>query len=150
MAAISRRKCLIGTAVAAISSPAFALTSSKPFRVGVVGHTGRGNYGIDREPLAHFRSGSPFQPSVDPTAWIPISTAGIAKPEPISQLGDQIAKHWIPGRELIRSIEQDQRPLCNELEATATIEMITAVSCSHLQQGARIEISQISRTNPWG
>lgn len=136
--------------VAYFDSIAKAGTAAAGFGLQIIGTEGVVDFRIDREPLAHFRSGNPFQPSVDPTAWLPISTAGIAKLEPISQLGDQIAKHWIPGREVIRSIEQDQRPLCNEVEATATIEMITAVSCSHLQQGARIEISRISRTNPWG
>jgi predicted dehydrogenase len=120
------------------------------FGLQIIGTEGVVDFRIDREPLAHIRSGSPFQPTSDPNAWIPISTAGIGKPEPIAKLGDQIAKHWLPGQELIQSIEQDRTPLCNEVEASATIEMITAVSCSHLQQGARIELSQISRSNPWG
>jgi predicted dehydrogenase len=136
--------------VAYFDSIAKAGNAAAGFGLQIIGTEGVVDFRIDREPLAHIRSGSPFNPSVDPTAWIPISTAGIAKPEPIDRLGEQIAKHWLPGRELIHSIEQDRMPICNETEATTTIEMITAVSCSHLEQSARIELSQISRTNPWG
>jgi predicted dehydrogenase len=136
--------------VAYFDSIAKAGKTAAGFGIQIIGTEGVIDFRIDREPLAHIRLGNPFQPTTDPNAWIPISTAGIGKPEPIPNLGSDIAKHWLPGRDLIQSIEQDRQPLCNDNEGKTTIEMITAVSCSHLQNGRRIDLSEISRTNPWG
>ena len=36
---------------------------------------------IDRDPLAHFIPGSPFQPTLEPVPWIPITTAGVGEKE---------------------------------------------------------------------
>ncbi len=136
--------------VAYFDSIAKAGKPAAGFGIQIVGTEGLIDFRIDREPLAHIRMGNPFQPTADPNAWIPISTAGIGNPEPIPNLGSDIAKHWLPGRDLIQSIEQDRQPLCDDNEGRTTIEMITAVSCSHLQNGRRVDLSEIARTNPWG
>jgi len=119
------------------------------FGLQIVGTEGVIDLRIDREPLAHIRRGSPFNPVSDATPWLPVSTGGIDVPEPIENLGQDIAKHWLPGRDLLDAVEKDRQPLCSAADAAITIEMIAAVSASHLQNGARIEFPLISRTNPW-
>lgn len=104
---------------------------------------------IDREPLAHVRRGSPFHPISDAKAWLPITSGGIEVVEPIKDVGQEVSKHWLPGRDLLQSIENDRPPLCSAADGATTIEMISAVSVSHLQNGARIELPLSSRTNPW-
>jgi predicted dehydrogenase len=119
------------------------------FGLQIVGTAGVIDLRIDREPLAHIRHGSPFNPTSGATEWLPISSGGIDVPEPIANLGPGLANHLLPGRDLLQAIEQDRQPLCSEKEAAITIEMITAVSVSHLQNGARVEFPLTMRSNPW-
>jgi hypothetical protein len=93
--------------------------------------------------------GSPFHPVSKNKSWIPISTAGIGRPEPIPKLEEQISKHILGGNDLLNAIEENREPLCNAKEAATTIEMLTAVSVSHLENGARITMPLQVRTNPW-
>lgn len=120
------------------------------FGLQLIGTEGVIDLRIDREPLAHIRRGSPFNPAAESNAWIKISSGGIDVSEPIPNLGQDIAKHWLPGRDLLQAIENDRSPLCSAAEAASTIEMITAVSTSHLQNGARVSLPLSSRNNPWG
>ncbi len=105
---------------------------------------------IDREPLAHIQRGSPFHPVAENRMWLPISSAGIGIPEPIANLEQKVSKHWLAGSDLLQSIEGDREPICSGAEAATTVEMISAVSVSHLANGARIELPLKSRTNLWG
>lgn len=120
------------------------------FGIQIIGTRGIIDLRIDREPLAHLLRGSPFQPDSNPRAWTPISSAGIGLPEPIADLGRQISMHWTAGRDLIGAVEEDREPLCSGTEAATTIEMISAVAVSHLQDGVRVELPLKQRTNPWG
>jgi len=120
------------------------------FGLQIVGTEGVIDFRIDREPLAHLRRGSPFQPTTISNAWLPITSGGIDVAEPIQNLGQDIAKHWLPGRDLLQAIEKDRPPMCSAIDASITIEMITAVSRSHLENGARVEVPLKSRDNPWG
>jgi predicted dehydrogenase len=119
------------------------------FGVQIIGTEGIIDLRIDREPLAHVLHGSPFHPVSKTKSWIPISTAGSGKPEPIPKLEEQISKHILGGNDLLNAIEENREPLCNAKEAATTIEMITAVSVSHLDNGARITMPLQVRTNPW-
>jgi predicted dehydrogenase len=119
------------------------------FGLQIMGTEGVIDLRIDREPLAHIRRGSPFQPTPSATAWLPISSGGIDVAEPIKNLGQDVAKHWRPGRDLLQAIASNQEPLCSARDAAITIEMISAVATSHLQNGARVELPLSSRENPW-
>ncbi|MCY2976612.1 MAG: Gfo/Idh/MocA family oxidoreductase [Planctomycetota bacterium] len=119
------------------------------FGVQIIGTEGIIDLRIDREPLAHVLHGSPFHPVNKTKSWIPISTAGIGRPEPIPKLEEQISKHILGGNDLLNAIEENREPLCNAKEAATTIEMLTAVSVSHLENGARIALPLQVRTNPW-
>jgi predicted dehydrogenase len=119
------------------------------FGLQIIGNKGLIDFRIDVEPLAHFVPGNPFQPTNEPRPWIPISSAGIGKPEPIADLKNQVANHLLPARDLITAIDQDRPTLCSAEDGRVTVEMITAVFASHLRQGARTPIPLSSREHPF-
>jgi predicted dehydrogenase len=119
------------------------------FGLQVIGNKGLIDFRIDAEPLAHFVPGNPFQPTNEPRPWIPISSAGIGKPEPITDLKSQVANHVLPARDLIAAIEQDRPTQCSAEDGRVTVEMITAVFASHVRQGTRVAIPLVSRGHPF-
>jgi hypothetical protein len=84
-----------------------------------------------------------------PRPWMPISSAGIGKPEPITDLKSQVSNHLLPARDLIAAIEQDRPTLCSAEDGRVTVEMITAVFASHIQKGARVAIPLVAREHPF-
>jgi hypothetical protein len=98
--------------------------------------------------LAHFLPGNPFQPSSPARAWIPITTAGLGKPEPIANLGQKVSSHEVAGRDLIAAIQENRTPLCDAQQGRQTIEMISAVFESHRLGGNRVNIPLVTKVNP--
>lgn len=118
------------------------------FGLQIVGTRGLVDLRIDADPLAHFVPGSPFQPVKEPRPWIPISTAGIGKPEPVEGAGKQVMSHLTGGRDLIAAIAEGRQPLCGPEDGRLTVEMICAVFESHRQGGQRVELPLKDRRNP--
>jgi hypothetical protein len=96
-------------------------------------------------PDAFFLDDSSWSPGRTGKTWVPISSAGINKPEPLQ--GDIHAGNVAACRDLIKSIEEDRLPECNVLEGRTTVEMITAVCASHFA-GRPVSIPLVSRRNP--
>jgi predicted dehydrogenase len=115
----------------------------------VIGNKGLIDFRVDVQPLAHFVPGNPYQPTNEPRPWIPISSAGIGKPEPNADLKSQAANHVLPARDLIAAIEQGRPTLCSAEDGRVTVEMITAVFASHVRQGARVPMPLASREHPF-
>ena len=67
--------------------------SAAGFGLQLVGTKGILDLRCDREPLAHLVPGNPFQPAKEPRAWIPVSSAGVGKPEPVADLSAQLLGH---------------------------------------------------------
>ena len=134
--------------MAHFDSIAKAGSDAAGFGLQIIGTKGIIDFRIDREPLAQILHGSPFHPLASARSWVPISTAGIGKPEPIPKLEEQVAKHILGGSDLFSAIEENREPLCSAKEAAITIEMLAAVSVSHLENGARIAFPLRVRTNP--
>jgi predicted dehydrogenase len=103
---------------------------------------------IDREPLAHIRRGHPFDPKTDHQPWIPVSTAGIGVPEPISDLAVRVAGHRAAAEDLLDAIRNNRPPLCDAAAGATTVEMVCALFESHRLGGARVEIPLKTRENP--
>ncbi|MEZ5434273.1 MAG: hypothetical protein R3F31_24530 [Verrucomicrobiales bacterium] len=103
---------------------------------------------IDRHPLAFLRAGSPFDPRQTSQPWVPISSAGVGQPEPLTTLGEEVSKHYSGGRDLVAAIREDRPPLCSAEDARLTVEMICAVFESHRQNGARVAWPLRERGNP--
>ena len=118
------------------------------FGLQIIGTKGIIDFRIDQEPLAHFLPGNPFQPSSPARAWIPITTAGLGKPEPIADLGQKVSSHEVAGRDLIAAIQENRTPLCDAQQGRQTIEMISAVFESHRLGGNRVNIPLVTKVNP--
>lgn len=68
--------------------------------------------------------------SRDAGLWKPITSAGVAQPEPITVTG-YAGGNPAAARDLIESIEQDRQPKCSMYQARGAIEMVLAVFESH-------------------
>jgi predicted dehydrogenase len=118
------------------------------FGVQLIGTKGVIDLRIDAEPLAHLSLGNPFQPVKEPRAWVPITTAGPGKPEPVANLGKLMSAHVIAGRDLLAAIREGREPLCSARDGALTVEMICAVFESHRLGGARVPLPLKARANP--
>ncbi len=118
------------------------------FGLQLIGTKGVIDLRIDTEPLAHLVPGNPHLATAEPRPWIPISSAGIGKPEPIQGLKTQVANHILAARDLIAAIQENRAPLCSAEDGRVTVEMISAVFASHGQGGARVAIPLAERGNP--
>ncbi len=115
------------------------------FGVQLIGTKGLIDLRIDVEPLAHFVPGNPFQPGPDARPWIPISSAGIGKPEPIADLKTQVAGHILPARDLLAALRENRPTLCSAEDARVTVEMVHGVFASHVAGGARVALPLAER-----
>lgn len=118
------------------------------FGLQIIGTKGIVDFRADKEPLANLLPGSPFHPSVEPRSWIPITSGGVGKPEPVADLARLLSSHELAGRDLMASIEQGRPPLCDALQGRQTVEMISAVFESHRLGGQRVELPLRTRVNP--
>jgi predicted dehydrogenase len=121
---------------------------STGFGIQLIGTEGVIDLRTDVEPAAQIFKGSPFRPTAEQLAWIPITTGGIGKPEPVATMKGDVAGHLIPGRDLIASIKEDRQPLCSAEDGRVIIEMISAVLESHRKQGQRVTLPLETRVNP--
>lgn len=113
----------------------------------LVGSKGVVTLHIDRTPIAHFTPGNPFQPSAEGRPWLPITTAGVGKPEPNPELVRSVHTHELPVRDLIDAVDNDRPPLCDIHEGAATVEMICGVFQSHREEGRAISFPLVERGN---
>ena len=118
------------------------------FGLQIIGTKGVIDFRIDQEPVAHLRPGSPFQPNLKASPWLPITTAGIGQPEPIAHLGKMLSSHEAAGLNLIAAIQENRAPLCDAVQGRQTIEMICAVFESHRLNGQRVTLPLKTRVNP--
>ena len=118
------------------------------FGLQIIGTKGVIDFRIDQEPVAHLRPGSTFQPNLKASPWLPITTAGIGKPEPIANLGKKLSSHENAGLDLIAAIQENRAPLCDAVQGRQTIEMICAVFESHRLNGQRVPLPLKTRVNP--
>ncbi|QDS93957.1 1,5-anhydro-D-fructose reductase [Roseimaritima multifibrata] len=123
--------------------------ASAGFGLQIIGNEGIIDLRMDTEPLAHYVPGSPFRPSVKPRPWIPISSAGIGKPEPIEGIGHKVAHHLVAVDDLIAAIREDRPPLCSAEDGRATLEMVHGVYASHVAGGKAVSIPLATRTHPF-
>lgn len=118
------------------------------FGLQIIGTKGIIDFRIDKEPLAQLLPGNPFQPGDKPRTWVPITTGGAGKPEPVAGLGRQVSSHETAGRDLISAIQENRAPLCDVIQGRQTIEMVSAVFESHRLGGERVTFPLKTRVNP--
>lgn len=120
------------------------------FGLQLIGTGGVIDLRIDTPQLAQIRRGNPFLPSADPAPWLPISSAGIGRPEPIEGLAGRVAGHLLGAEHLLSCVETNSAPLCDAEAGRTIIEMICAVFESHLRLGARVTLPLKKRDHPFG
>ena len=80
--------------------------------------------------------------------WIPVSTAGIGVPEPLTvKKNNHHPGNVLAAKDLIAAVEQDRQPLANLEEARTNLEMIVAVFESH-RIGGPVTFPLKNRQNP--
>ncbi len=97
-------------------------------------------------PAVYFLPDANWSPGRSGRSWVPVSSAGAGKPEPLKD-GGLDGGNLLACRDLIAAIQQDRLPECNIFEARMTIEMISAVFESHVA-GGPVAIPLKNRTNP--
>ena len=122
-------------------------TANHGFGLQLIGSQGIIQIRCDTSPLAHWIPGNPFQPGEQSRPWVPISSAGAGKPEPISDLGERIHQHGLPADDLLAAVALDRQPTCGLKEASETVEMICAVFESH-RLGREVELPLENRAHP--
>lgn len=123
-------------------------TKEAGFGLQIIGTKGIIDFRVDKEPLAHLLPGSPFQPAAEPRVWQPITTAGVSQPEPLADIGKQVASHETAGRDLIAAVAADRAPICDAAQGRQTVEMISSVFESHRLGGQRVTFPLQTRVNP--
>lgn len=118
------------------------------FGLQLVGTKGTVDVRADKEPLAQLLAGSPFQPTKEPRAWIPISSAGLGKPEPLAELKDSGNRNLFGARDLIAAMRDNRQPVCSAHDGRVVVEMICAVFESHRLNGQRVTFPLKTRQNP--
>jgi predicted dehydrogenase len=118
------------------------------FGLQLVGTRGVIHFRFDREPFAHLLPGSPFAVTPATRTWVAISTAGVDKPEPMTNIVSEFNNHLWPAEDLMAAIREDRSPVCSGEVARVTVEMISAVLESHRQEGRRVAIPLKTRENP--
>ncbi len=102
----------------------------------------------DTEPAAHVRTGNPFRPSGVATPWIPVTSGGMGRPEPLENIQQLTAGHGLPAADLLDAIEQKRDPLCGLAAGKTSVAMISAVFESHRLGSRRVEFPLQTRVNP--
>ncbi len=123
-------------------------TKNAGFGLQLIGSEGIVNLQCDRDPVAYFVPGNPFQPTDKPRPWIPISTSGVGEPEANRERVTEVHNHVAAARDLIAAIAEDRDPLCGIREGSATIEMIFGVFESHRQGGRAVALPLQEREHP--
>jgi predicted dehydrogenase len=131
-------------------SLANAGTKEAGFGLQLIGTEGIIDLRGDAEPLAHLLPGSPFRPVPEPRAWVPITTAGVGKPEPIGNIRTLVGGHHGPVLDLIAAIDEKRDPLCSDQDGRTVLEMTMAIFESHRNNGAKIGMTLVDRSNPLG
>ncbi len=121
---------------------------SANFGIQVLCTNGTVDLRIDKEPLIHVQMGNPLKPDTAPRSWIPLTSAGLGKAEPIQNIRQLIAGHQQPVLDLIASIETNRQPLCGPEDGRTIVEMIHSLFTSHIRGGARVPLPLVARGNP--
>ncbi len=118
------------------------------FGVQIIGTEGIIDLRIDNEPLAHLLAGSPFGPNDKARTWVPITTAGLGKPEPVTDILKQVGGHVAAGRDLLAAVKENREPLCSAKDARLTMEMTMGIFESHRLNSQRVELPLKDRRHP--
>ena len=113
----------------------------------LIGTKGSISIHIDRDPVAWFYPGNPFNPASRKESRIPITSAGIGQKENRPDLIAKVHNHVLAVEDLIKAVDEDRQPLCDAKAGAVTVEMICGVFESHRRDGARVPFPLEERGN---
>lgn len=96
-------------------------------------------------PSVQFLPDPAWSPGRSNAKWIPVTTAGIGKPETLADSPG--SGNVVAVKDLLSAIENDRQPECSVYEGRTTIEMIAAVFESH-RLGGPVTLPLKTRGNP--
>jgi predicted dehydrogenase len=118
------------------------------FGIQLIGTEGIIDLRADTEPFAQFLAGSPFRPRAEMKGWVPISSAGLGQPEPVTDLRQRVGGHQGPVRDLIAAIQENRAPLCSDRDGRDVVEMTMGIFESQRRGGARVGFPLADRSSP--
>jgi predicted dehydrogenase len=101
------------------------------FGTRLVGSRGTIWLNVDEEPLAILEKDQ---------ERVPITSAGIGKPEPTADIQQLVAGHHGPIRDLLAAISERREPLCGPASGREIVEMTLAVFASFAAGGTKVSI----------
>ena len=117
------------------------------YAVHLIGTEGSISIHIDRDPVAWFYPGNPFNPASRKMERVSITSAGIGKEEIQPETIAKVHNHSLAVEDLIEAADDDRPPLCDAKAGAVTVEMICGVFDSHRRSGARISFPLEERGN---
>ncbi|MCP3691284.1 MAG: gfo/Idh/MocA family oxidoreductase, partial [Planctomycetaceae bacterium] len=121
-------------------------TAGRRFGLQIMGSKGIIDIVTGFLPQVHFLPDPMWSPGRSGKKWLPVSSAGVGKPEPLKD-GGLHAGNIAACVDLLQAIQEDRQPECSVYEARTTIEMIAAVFESH-RQGQPVKMPLENRQNP--
>ncbi|MEX2174914.1 MAG: Gfo/Idh/MocA family oxidoreductase [Pirellulaceae bacterium] len=97
-------------------------------------------------PSVQFLADPAWSPGRSGATWVPVSSAGIGKPEPLRD-GGLDGGNVMAVKDLLAAIDEDRDPECSVHEGRITVEMICAVFESH-RVGGPVTFPLKTRENP--
>jgi predicted dehydrogenase len=114
-------------------------TKGTPFGARLIGTKGVISLQIDEEPLAILEHDG---------VKTPITTAGIGKPEPITDIRLVNGGHHGAIRDLLAAIAEKREPLCGPKAGLETVELTLAVFASFAADGKKVTLPLADRQHP--
>jgi predicted dehydrogenase len=137
---------LEGGATAYFDSTRDARGNPSRFGVRIFGSEGIVEMGTGYLPYACLLPDSSWSPGRSGKEWLPISSAGVGRPEPLADDGLH-ASNVLAVEDLIAAVEEDRQPQSSIYEARTATEMIAAVFESQ-RTGAPVSFPLANRDNP--
>jgi predicted dehydrogenase len=120
--------------------------ASERYGLSIFGSKGVLTTTLGAVPDVWFIEDPAWQPGRSKAPWRRISSEGIDKPEPLSDLQHRIGNRLI-AQDLIRAIETDTQPKGSIYDGRAALEMILAVYESH-RMNAPVSLPLANRKHP--
>lgn len=123
-----------------------AAGNPRRFGIQILGSKGIVEVGTGYLPSVFFLPDSSWSPGRSGKKWLPVTSAGVGKPEPIQDKnhhGGNIAAC----KDLLQAIVENRQPECSIFEGRTTIEMIAAVFESQ-RVGKPVKMPLANRANP--
>ena len=117
------------------------------FGLQVIGNDGILDVRCDKEPLFYFLKGSPWDPRSKRGDWIPLTSDGLGKNEPLDVKGT-VHNHLSAIRDLVDCVERDGKPKCGLEEGMMTVSFVSSVFESHRLGGKSVTFPLQTRRNP--